>query len=206
MQVKVWSDYICPWCYLGRDRTEFLRSLDVELTQLPFELHPGLPPSGRVVRPHGRLSEVYSAIEHECAGVGLPFRAPTHVPNSRRALETAELVRLRWPASFRALDDALFEAHFVTGQDIGDRDVLMSLVAQAGASPAAVAAALDAGQGDEAVRASIDAARDHGIVATPAWLFNESFVVPGVQPREFFERVISRLRARTDDTSAGPGR
>ena len=86
MQVKVWSDYICPWCYLGRDRTEFLRSLDVEVTQLPFELHPELPPSGRVVRPQGRLSQVYSAIERECVDVGLPFRAPTHVPNSRRAL------------------------------------------------------------------------------------------------------------------------
>jgi len=52
---------------------------------------------------------------------------------------------------------------------------------------------------------SIDAARELGIAATPAWLFGDSFVVPGVQPRELFERVVSRLRARTGDTPAEPG-
>src|SRR6187200_409410 len=109
MQVKVWSDYICPWCYLGRDRTALLRALGADVTQLPYELHPDLPPQGRYVEPHGRLAAVYAAIGRECEDIGMPFQTPAHVPNSRRALETAEVVRRRWPASFPALDDALFE-------------------------------------------------------------------------------------------------
>jgi len=205
MQVKVWSDYICPWCYLGRDRTALLRSLDVEVTQLPFELHPDLAPSGRPVKATGRLAAVYASIEQECDALSMPFRAPTHVPNSRRALETAELVRLRWPEAFTAVDDALFEAHFVRGLDIGDSDVLRTLMKDAGAPATEVSAALAAGDGLRAVDASIDAARELGIAATPAWLFGDSFVVPGVQPRELFERVVSRLRARTGDTPAEPG-
>jgi predicted DsbA family dithiol-disulfide isomerase len=52
----------------------------------------------------------------------------------------------------------------------------------------------------------MESARELGIAATPAWLFGDSFVVPGVQPREFFERVVTRLRARTGDVPAGPGR
>jgi predicted DsbA family dithiol-disulfide isomerase len=206
MEVKVWSDYICPWCYLGRDRTALLRALDVDVTQLPYELHPELPPQGREVKPNGRLAAVYAAIGRECNDIGLPFRMPGHVPNSRRALETAEVVRRKWPASFAALDDALFNAHFVEGLDIGDPDVLLALVEQTGAPSTDVAAAVEAGDGNQAVTASIEAARERGIAATPAWLFGESFVVPGVQPRELFERVVSRLRARTDTGRAGPGR
>jgi predicted DsbA family dithiol-disulfide isomerase len=206
MQVKVWSDYICPWCYLGRDRTALLRALDVEVTQLPYELHPELPPEGRAVKPQGRLAAVYAAISRECNEIGMPFRPPSHVPNSRRALEAAEVVRTGWPGSFPALDDALFSAHFVAGLDIGDPDVLLKLIDQSGAPSAQVNATLDAGDGRAAVTASIDSARELGIAATPAWLFGDSFVVPGVQPRELFERVVSRLRARTGDVPAGPGR
>lgn len=205
MQVKVWSDYICPWCYLGRDRTAVLRRLDVVVTPLPFELHPELPPQGRHVSPNGRLTEVYGAIGRECEAVGMPFRAPTHVPNSRRALETAEVVRRRWPASFPALDDALFDAHFVTGVDIGDPDVVTTLVDRSGAPSSEVSAALAAGEGSDAVTASMDMARELGIAATPAWSFGNLFVVPGVQPRELFERVVSRLRVRTGAAPAGPG-
>jgi predicted DsbA family dithiol-disulfide isomerase len=205
MQVQLWSDYICPWCYLGRDRTELLVSLGVAVTPLPFELHPDLPPQGLRVRPDGRLASVYDVIRRECEAVGMPFRPPTHVPNSRRALETAEVVRRRWPAAFAALDAALFHAHFVTGDDIGDVDVVGTLVDRAGAPAAEVDAAVTRGDGSAAVTSSIDAAREHGIAATPAWLFDESFVVPGVQPREFFERVVSRLRVRTGESPAGPG-
>jgi predicted DsbA family dithiol-disulfide isomerase len=206
MEVKVWSDYICPWCYLGRDRTALLRALDVEVTQLPYELHPELPPQGRDVRPNGRLAAVYAAIGRECDDVGLPFRTPAHVPNSRRALETAEVVRRNWSASFATLDDALFNAHFVEGLDIGDPDVLLALIEQSGAPSTDVVAALEAGEGNDAVTASIGSAQEIGVTATPAWLFGDSFVVPGVQPRELFERVVSRLRARAGDTPAGPGR
>ena len=110
------------------------------------------------------------------------------------------------PTAFPALDDALFDAHFVNGVDIGDPDVLLALVEQSGAPPSEVSAALEAGEGAASVMSSMDTAREVGIAATPAWLFGDSFVVPGVQPRELFERVVTRLRARTGDAPAGPGR
>jgi predicted DsbA family dithiol-disulfide isomerase len=114
------------------------------------------------------------------------------------------VVRRQWPAAFPALDRALFEAHFVTGADIGDRAVLADAVERAGAPPSEVKAAV-AATGHALVDESIASARDHGIAATPAWLFGDAFVVPGVQPRELFERVVTRLRTRTGTTPAGPG-
>ena len=196
VQATLWSDYICPWAYLGRDRTALLRSLGVTVTSMPYELHPELPPSGRAVRADGRLGHVYRTIGQECAEVGMPFRPPTHVPNSRRALETAEVVRSVDPGAFDALDAALFEGHFVNGIDIGDPDVLDQLVDSAGARADDVRGLVDNGAGRDAVAASITTAHDHGIAATPAWLIRGELVLSGVQPRELFERVVARLRAQ----------
>ena len=192
----MWSDYICPWAYLGRDRAALLRSLDVTVTPMPYELHPDLPPEGRAVRADGRLGHVHLAIARECEEVGMPFRPPTHVPNSRRALETAEVVRMIDPVAFDALDAALFAAHFVDGMDIGDPDVLDQLVGNAGARSDEVRTRVEDGGGEAAVATSMATAHDHGIAATPGWLFQGELVLSGVQPRELFERVIARLRTQ----------
>jgi predicted DsbA family dithiol-disulfide isomerase len=172
--------------------------MDVAVITMPYELHPDLPPGGRDLRPDGRTARVHEAIGRECAEVGLPFRAPTHVPNSRRALETAEVVRAVVPATFEALDAALFAAHFVDGRDISDPDVIDQLVTDAGAPATDVRSAVEQGAGGDAVAASITAAHGYGIAATPAWLFPGEFVLPGVQPRELFERVVVRLRAQSE--------
>jgi predicted DsbA family dithiol-disulfide isomerase len=196
VEAVVWSDYLCPWAYLGRDRTRHLRGLGVTVTVLPFDLHPELPPQGRRVAPNGRLADVYRYIAGECAAVGLPFVAPTHVPNTRKALQAAVLVRHGCPEAFDALDDALFEAVFVHGRDLGDPAVLDDLVATSGADAADVRAALDAGTAAEAVAASTAAARERGVTGTPSWLLGGTLLVPGVQPREAFDRWVSRLQAR----------
>jgi predicted DsbA family dithiol-disulfide isomerase len=198
VHVTVWSDYICPWCYLGRDRTALLVERGCTVEQLPFELHPELPAHGRDIKPDGRTALVHDEIGRQCAEAGMPFRTPTHIPNSRRALATAEVVRERMAAaSFVALDDALFRAHFVEGRDIGDRDELDGIVTSVGLDAARVRALVDDGEGQAAIDTAMERAFDHGVAGTPAWLFDDALVLPGVQPRELFERVLERVRART---------
>jgi predicted DsbA family dithiol-disulfide isomerase len=200
--VVVWSDYICPWCYLGRDRTTLLEQEGADVTWRPFELHPEIPPEGRATRPGGRLAAVFDMIGLECAELGLPFRSPTHTPNSRLSLATAAAVCADYPEAFPALDRALFEAHWVTGDDIGDPDLINELVASAGVP----IDELQTGRGKELLDASMSDAADIGITGTPAWLFESGFVLPGVQPRELYTRIVTRLRARTGVTPAGPER
>ena len=137
---------------------------------------------------------MYQRIESECEAVGLPFRRPERIPNTRRALETAEYVRRNAPHAFKALDRSLFDAHFVDGLFLGDRDVLDDLVTAAGADAGEVRAAVDDGAAHAHVEESMAAAVEAGVSGTPAWLLDRRLLIPGVLPRDLFERAVSRMR------------
>ena len=199
MEALFWRDYLCPWCWLGRDRTDVLVDLGVRVTHLPYDLHPEIPPDGRAVRPGSRLDAVFDHIAAECAREGRDFVRPTRTPNTRRALETAEIVRRLDPARFPALDEALFRGHWVDGIDIGDPEVIDALVEASGAPLAAVAEQRAEGIGSAALGESMAKAREHGVAATPSWLVDDVLVIPGVQPVETVERWITRLIDRRDD-------
>jgi predicted DsbA family dithiol-disulfide isomerase len=198
MEALLWRDYLCPWCWLGRDRSAVFERHGVVVTHLPYDLHPEVPPEGRAVRPGGRLSLVFDRIGAECHETGVPFRAPTRTPNTRRALETAELVRRHAPEAFAALDDAYFRANWVDGLDLGDPDLLDELVVRHGAPLDEIAGRRADGEGARALAGSMAVARDHGVTATPAWLVDDALVIPGVQPVDTLERWIGRLVERAD--------
>ncbi len=197
MEAVVWSDYLCPWCYLGRDRTTLLEQLGVAVTPLPYDLHPELPAAGRRVSPTGRLAEVVARIGAECAAVGLPFTPPEHIPNTRLAQRAAEIVRPDDLDGFTRLDAALFAAVFVDGVDIGDPERLADIVTRSGADGDAVVRAAQAGEGADAVRASMDAAHEVGVTGTPAWLLDGKLLIPGVQDRSTIEQWVTRMIARS---------
>jgi len=174
----------------------------VSVSPRPFELHPRIPVEGISLRErwgprYDAAMAMYTRIEEQCAAVGLPFRRPERIPNTRRALQTAECVSQRVPEAFPALDRALFDAHFVHGTFIGDPDVLDQLVADAGADAAAIRAEVDSGGWFEVVADSMEAAYDAGVSGTPAWLLDGRALIPGVQAPETYERVVARLTATT---------
>jgi len=195
VEAIVWSDYLCPWCYAGLDRTARLEDMGVRVTVQPYELHPDIPAAGWPAR-EGRGRRLYERIAAECEQAGMPFKRPERIPNSRRALATSEWVRRNAPASHRALHHSIFEALFVDGRAIDDADVLDELVSAAGADAAACRAAVEAGEMDAVLAASREAAIDAGATGAPSWLIDDRALVPGLQTPEFYERVVTRLRDR----------
>jgi predicted DsbA family dithiol-disulfide isomerase len=192
VRVTVWSDYLCPWCYLALDREALLDELGVAVVVRPYELHPEIPPAGTPLHDGGRTAAVFDRVGAECELVGLPFRRPARSPNTRDVLAAAEHVRLTAPDVFPTLHRALFAAHFAEGRDLGDPSVVDELVRAAGGDP---------GRDHAAVTASIAEARDAGVTGTPAFLFDSGLLVPGVQPRAQLERWVARMA----DRRAEPG-
>jgi predicted DsbA family dithiol-disulfide isomerase len=195
MQALLWRDYLCPWCYLGRDRTLVIEALGINVVPLAYDLHPEIPAGGRAVRPGGRLDRVLDHIAEECRDAGLPFNKPGRTPRTRLTLETAEVVRATDPAQFGAFDDAVYLAHWVEGRDIGDRHTLDELLVASSIDQTVVWPAVADGTGRALVDQSMHRARERGVTATPAWLVGE-LLIPGVQPRETVARWVGKLLER----------
>jgi len=179
--------------------------MGVTVTALPYELHPEIPVGGislaeRWGSRYGEAKGMYSRIEAEAEAAGLPFNRPAHVPNTRRALQTAEWVRRNQPDAFAALDRSLFEAHFVENRPLDDADVLDELVTSAGADASAARDAVADGSMLGALRESMEAAVEVNVTGTPAWLLDGKLLIPGVQPRELFEIWVTRMRERAERT------
>jgi predicted DsbA family dithiol-disulfide isomerase len=119
------------------------------------------------------------------------------MPNTRRALETAEWVRVHHPAAAGALHAGLFHAHFAAGLALDDPDVIDELVAEAGAPSAEVRAAIDDGAGAPLVDASMAEARAVGVLSTPTWVLDGGFAIPGALDRATLERWVTKIVARS---------
>ena len=196
MEATCWSDYLCPWCYVGQDRSEQIASFGVSVVHRPYELHPEISAAGAAIRSDGRMAPTFARIAAECAEIGLPFRAPERMPNTRRALETAEWVRIHHPASAPGLHAGLFHAHFAAGLAIDDPDVIDQLVDDSGAPAAEVRAAVDGGAGVPLVDASMGEARAEGVSSTPTWVLDDGFVIPGALDRATLDRWITKIVAK----------
>lgn len=203
MQAILWRDYLCPWCYLGRDRTALLESLGVTVDARSYELHPEIPAEGRAVRRDGRFAAVLARIGAEADEVGLPLRVPTRLANTRMALETAELVRTGWPEAFAAVDTAFYDAQWAHDRDLGDPAVVDAVLADHDVDPGAVAIQRQAGDGARALAAATDDARAHDVTGTPAWWVADRLLIPGVQDRDTLERWIRRLGERSAEAPNG---
>ncbi|HEV7885957.1 MAG TPA: DsbA family protein [Acidimicrobiales bacterium] len=206
MDALCWSDYLCPWCYVGQDRTELLASLGVRVTVLPFELHPNIPAGGVERAPSAAR---YAGPAAEAEELGLPFDPPVRTPNTRRVLEVSEWVRRAVGPDAHARFSALvFKAHFVQHLSIDDVPVLDGLLEAAGVGGGEAWDAVAGGEPSAWVDSSMALAREAGVAGTPAWLVgangagaradpDSGFLIPGVQPRPFFQRIIRNMRART---------
>jgi predicted DsbA family dithiol-disulfide isomerase len=178
-----------------------MEGLGLTVVHRPYELHPEIPPEGRAIRADGRLGPTFARIAAECDEIGLAFRPPTRMPNTRRALETAEWVRLHHPGAAAAVHAGLFAAHFSDGLAIDDPDVVDQIVTDADAPASEVRAALAAGAASRLVDASMAEARSAGVSSTPTWVLEDGFAIPGALDRATLARWITKIVARTSPSS-----
>jgi len=173
----VFSDYICPFCYIGDLRLDRLREhFDLKINWMLVEIHPETPAEGMPVAELGysdmRWTQMVDNLARLAAEEGVVLREQTFNANSRQALLLAEAAKQAGAEVFYRLHRRLFEAYFVDGLNIGDTAVLRQLAAGCGVPGDIVGQAWSDPRYAEQLRLNLAAAGRHGVRATPTVFFS----------------------------------
>lgn len=185
-----WYDFLCPFCYVGQQRTGLLMASGLDIVQLPFQAHADIPPGG--IRAGLRIGPMYAQLALEAESAGLPLRWPPRLPNTRRSLAAAEWARRYHPLEFLQFHGELFAAHFALGEDLEDPTVIDRHARAAGLDVAMLNAALADDRAFDAVTEAEIRGRASGVNGTPAWLVGKHLII-GLRPAAYFERVAAAI-------------
>jgi len=216
VRVIIFSDVVCPWCYIGKRRLDKaianLRArgvdLDIEVSYKPYQLDP--------TAPVGQSTPVIQAYAKKFGGVLKAQQILDHVTNIAAqddivfnmdiALRANTLLAHRllvlaerdFGNTVQAqLKERIMQAYFTDGDDIADIGVLSKCAHEVGIDVDVATAFLNSDECVDNVQDSLLMAAENGITAVPTFIFNDQWSVPGAQDVEMFERVIQRLNERT---------
>ncbi len=217
IRLDVFSDPICPWCYIGKARLQ--RALEARPNHPfvvhwhPFQLNPDMPKGGMDRRAYleakfgGKDGAVQAYLpvvqEAEASGLVLNLDAIKRTPNT---LDAHRLIH--WAAleeKQNAMVDRLFKAYFVEGLDIGDHDVLADLAADIGLDRNMIARLLASDADADDIAARDADARHKGVNSVPTFVVSNQHVVPGAQPPELWIKVIDEILEQLEEGGAPDG-
>lgn len=221
MQIDIWSDVACPWCFIGKRRFErALRAWEhrdsVTVTWRSYQLDPTLPEhyegtevdylASRKGMPVEQVRQMFEHVSTQAAGEGLRYDLDRLVvANSLRAhqlLHLAKAEEQQAPGLADAVKEALLSAHFERGVDIGDIDALTAIGVQAGLDEREIRDALAEERHLSAVQADIAQAREIGVTGVPFFVFDMRLGLSGAQPAEVFTQALEQARALSLEDAA----
>lgn len=204
MNIEIWSDVVCPWCYLGKRRLEhaledFGNKDQVTVTWRSFELDPNAPrefegdPLERLMAKYGmsreQAEEGHTRLTRLAAAEGLEY----HLDRARPA-NTFDAHRLTCLAAEHGLEaeavERLFRAYFTEGLAIGDGETLTALLTEVGVPEAEVEEVLGGDRFAEAVREEEGLASQFGAQGVPFFVLDRRYAMSGAQPREVFSAAL----------------
>lgn len=200
--VSVYSDYTCPWCYIGLERLERLKEQVGDRVELrtewePFEIHPEVPPEGMPVSdlpyPPEQWEMMMENLRQVAAQEGLQMGNRPKVSNTHRALVASAYAQAEEPEHFEDFHRNLFRAYFEQGRDLGDPEVIREVATASGLDTERMERALDAGTYEGSLGDTSARARRYGITGTPTFVFADRYAAVGAQPTEELRRVVDRL-------------
>lgn len=214
MQVEIWSDVACPWCYVGAARFERAvaeTGIDADIVYRSFELDPTVPPGegpplteylARKFGDRGRVQAAHARLTDAGAELGIDFRW-----SQMRRANTFDAHRLlAWALhtegrqAQRSLKQALLRAYFTDGRDVADRLVLSDLAADAGLDRSAAAALLASDDEADFVRAEREEAYGNGIDAVPTFIVEGQWMLQGALDTDKWVKALTHMQTELDPT------
>jgi predicted DsbA family dithiol-disulfide isomerase len=212
MRADIWSDIVCPWCYVGKARFEkalsgFAHRDEVEVVYHSFELDPGYPADGAggaggrsetnlqmLARKYGLSAAQARGADGQVAALahaeGLGFQVERPIGNT---FDLHRVIHLGLAKGVqRDLLTAMNEAYFAQARQVFDHDVITDVAAGVGLDPAAVREVLDGDAWADEARQDEAQARQIGISGVPFLVLDMRLGVSGAQPTELFARALDQ--------------
>ena len=215
MHIDIWSDYVCPFCYIGKRRLElaleqFTYKQQVTISYKSYELDPNAPAES-TMGIHAMLAAKYGMtideakkananVAAQAESVGLTFRFDNMVPtNTFDAHRLAKFAKKHEKEN--AMIEILFKAYFTDSERLANHNTLAKLAGQAGLNCKEVFEILEDPKAfaDE-VRSDEEMAKQMGIRGVPFFVFNQKYAVSGAQPMETFVSVLQKVWASEKQT------
>lgn len=208
MRIDVFSDNVCPWCFIGKRHLESaLRDTGLDGTQVywhAFQLNPDMPAAGRDRKQY--LKEKFGSsdsIENlqtrmaeagRAAGIEFQFDKITRSPNTFNSHRLVQLAQDQQLAD--VMVETLFHGYFLEGLDIGDDKTLVLLAQRAGVA-GDIAGFLASGDQRTRVLEDLRTARELGIEGVPFFIFNSRYTLSGAQPVRIFTQALYAARDKS---------
>lgn len=209
MRVEIWSDIVCPWCYIGKRRFEralegFPHADEVEIAHRAFQLNPSAP-QGTVVprltylmQKYGwstaQAEEMNTRMEKTAASEGLEYNLSGIMSGN-----TKDAHRLLLVTDDQELQGDLLErfyrAYFTERRSLFDRNSLLALAGEAGIDAARAVATLESDEGESLVLADLLESRTRAITGVPFFVIDGRYSISGAQARTVFADAITRAWA-----------
>lgn len=196
MDVTVFYDYNCPFCYVASRRLAVLsQEFELSISWKGIEIHPEFPPEGVKTGKSFKSLLLRETIDEAAGEDGVEIRVPGFAANTRLALEASELAKTG--GRFEDFHYAVYEAYFGEGLNIGDPGVLLTIGERAGIDPETLTDSLDKRTMRGAVESNQSEAEKYTVLGVPTFIFG-GFPVYGCQSietmRAIIERALSKLR------------
>lgn len=219
LKVEIWSDVMCPFCYIGKRRFEnalekFEHQDKVEIIWKSYQLDPGMKNNTGVdlydylAERKGIAREQSAQMHHQMTAmakeIGLTYNFDKAViANSFDAHRLSHLAKAEGLQD--TLEEALFKAYFTDGKNIADHDILIKIGTEAGLDAGSVQQVLDSNQYAEEVKRDIDEANQIGVRGVPYFVLGDQYAVSGAQHSETFLAALNQTWKETKPFSVdGP--
>lgn len=209
MKIEIWSDVMCPFCYIGKRNFETaLEQFDnkdkIDVEWKSFQLDPSIPEVANesqhdyLVKHKGMSSQQVSSmlqnITQSAKGAGLEYHMDKAVMvNSFKAHRLIQLAKAR--GLDNGAEELLFKAFFTDGKNIADDDTLVELGKEAGLNEKEIRSALTDDKYADLARKDMDEARAIGVNGVPFFVFDRKYAVSGAQPPQAFTQALEKSYA-----------
>jgi predicted DsbA family dithiol-disulfide isomerase len=209
MQIEIWSDVVCPWCYLGKRRFEkalaqFAHRDEVSIVHRSFQLDPGAPTdhtietaallSSKYGMPPEQVEQMQREMTERAAADGLDYHL-----DGQRSGNTVDAHRLVHLAATHGRQDdvveRLYRAYFSEQRSVFDAASLREIAVEGGLDKDEVDDLFAGEAFAEAVQADIEQAREYGITGVPFYVIDGRYGVSGAQPVEVFSQALEQAHA-----------